>query len=99
MEVLPLGMGLIYFLGCWLVPVITDFSYWLLLKYERAPDPLRGSRGGWPCRLLVVCLSSSCTATSARTTATLCTVPNCTARSLKFNGLLSTELPATTEGG
>ena len=43
-EVLPLGMGLIYFLGCWLVPVITDFSYWLLLKYERAPDP-SGGRG------------------------------------------------------
>ena len=53
-EVLPLGMRLLYFLGCWLVPVITDFSYWLLLKYERAPDPLRGSRGdGHGTRLLV----------------------------------------------
>ena len=38
-------MGLIYFLGCWLVPVITDFSYWLLLKYVSAPDPLRGVEG------------------------------------------------------
>ena len=41
----PEGWG---FLGCWLVPVVTDFSYWLLLKYGRAPDPLRGSRGRWP---------------------------------------------------
>ena len=42
-DVLPFGMELLfYFLGCWLVPVITEFTDYLLLNCGRAPDPLRG---------------------------------------------------------
>ena len=71
------------------VQVFLEFFYWLALTFAKAPDPSKGVEGRWPCRILAVHASSSCTASPARTLLLVVqsfpqvrAVPNCTARSV-----------------
>ena len=50
-ALLPLGMRISMHGATGVrVRVFVKFAYWLSLKFPRAPDSHRGSRGGWPWR-------------------------------------------------